>query len=66
MSPEKDNEAGEGSGEQVLRGAATRSWVCSVWRKGGSGATLLLSIGTLKEAVVRWGLVYSPLFPVIG
>uniref|UniRef100_A0A8B9BVR2 Reverse transcriptase domain-containing protein n=1 Tax=Anser brachyrhynchus TaxID=132585 RepID=A0A8B9BVR2_9AVES len=35
-------------------------------RRGGSGAILLHSIGTLKEAVVRRGLVYSPTCLVTG
>jgi len=30
------------------------NWDCLVWRRGGSGETLLLSTTAWKEAVVRW------------
>lgn len=46
-----------------------RSWGnqdCLVWRRGGSGLTLLLSITTWKEFVARWGSASSPGEPAMG
>jgi len=58
----KGNKAGEGSGAQAL----WRSWDCSVWRRGGSGETLFLSITTWREVVVSWGSASSLGWLVIG
>jgi len=41
-------------------------FTCSVWRRGSSGVTLLLSITTWKEVVVSWGSASSLLWLVIG
>jgi len=43
-----------------------RSWDCSVWKREGSGETLLLSITTWREVVVSWGLDSSLVQLVIG
>jgi len=40
--------------------------IISVWRRGGSGETLLLSITTWREVVVSWGLASSLGWLVIG
>jgi len=47
-------------------GSGWRSWDCSVWRRGGSGETLFLSITTWREVTVSWGSASSPVWLVIG
>jgi len=46
MCPEKSNEAGEGSKEQILCEAAEETGVIPVWRKRLSEDTLLVSSTT--------------------
>ena len=59
MCPEKSNETGERSGAQVLGGVAEGARIVLVWGRGGSGETLSLSVTTLREVAVNWGLASS-------
>ena len=54
-------------GSEVVKGLENKTYQeklrelgCSVWRREGSGETLLFSEMTRKEAVVRLGSASSP------
>jgi len=52
--------------EQLRKLSHLVNSACLVWRREGSEQTLLLSTSTWKECVLRWGLLSSPTWPVVG